>query len=751
MIEVFTVNIKKNKDVIKRKTNDNIHREHFSYISMEKGFFVMVVIYAEKASLAKEIAHALGAEKRIPLKDEPTVGYYKFKFKGEDAVLCHGVGHLAELVPPKMYDEKYKTWELENYPCVPENFIVAPKAATIKCMKLVKTFFDKADWLINATDADREGELIFAYICEVCKCNKPYKRVWIDDLTNEKLIKAFNNLKEPDEPLSPQYQGTATNLRKAGRARSITDWLWGINLTIAASVKYGDKEELFSIGRVITATTNLVVMREKDIMNHIRKPFWKLYADFRNGDDVFRAEYEQGSFEFESDAINKLNNCKGYSGTVQSVESKKNKISAPLLYNTTQLQIAASKYYDWDSKKTTKIMQSLYEKKYMSYPRTSTEHLTVEMVNEVKRTIIKLLKLPEYKKYSLNEWTPFTKRHFDNSKVGSHTAVIPTENVPDNLDILNEDEKMLYDLLAKSLIRIIYPKVIKEETRVIINVNNNNFKATGTTLVNKGWYNVDAMPDKLKVLPIIQEKQIYNGEYNIKKGETEPPARYTEASLLDAMELAGQKIDDEQVRTLMKMQKKGLGTDATRAKIIETMYDRGYIIKKGKSLYATEKGMFIIETLPVSELKSADATGELEKELNNIALGKGDFQQFIQQSKRQTIEWFAQIKNSEQGKFISAMDKLMICPCCGKKILKFDWGYGCSGYKDKSCSFSISAEIAGKKITDNNIIKLLHDGKTGKIKGFKNKDGKNFDAVLKINRLKQCVEFDFPKKKKMIF
>ena len=706
----------------------------------------MVVIYAEKSSLAKEIAKTLGAGKRISLKDEPTVGYYEFTFKGEDALLCHGVGHLAQLVPAKSYDEKFSSWDLNIFPCIPENFRKAPKSATLKCIKLVKSFFDKADWLINATDPDREGELIFTYVYEVCKCKAPFKRVWIEDLTDQKIKYAFNNLKNPDEQLSAQIQGNAQNLQSAGRARDIADWLIGTNLTVAVTKKFGGYNNLLSVGRVQTPTLALVVKREKDILNHVKTPYWKLSALFSSPNDKFEADYEKGNFKGENEANTVLSECNRHKGIVVSLETKHKKESAPLLFNATQLQVTANKKLGWDSDKTAKIMQSLYEKKLMSYPRTSSEHLTEAMKEEVTLTIQKLLKMPEYSQYNIENWEEFTKSHFDDKKVGSHTAIIPTLNGPDNLNNLSDDEKSLYDLLAKSLIRIIYPKAELDDTTAIICVNGHNFKATGSIITNNGWYTVDAMPEKKKVLPPLAQGQELDGKYSIKKGETEPPKRYTEAELLNAMEMAGQKIDDEEVRTLMKLQKKGLGTDATRVPIIKSLFDKEYIAKKGKSIYPTEKGIFLIDTLPVDDLKSADMTGELEKALNDIALGKGDYNEFIEQIKANTSKWYQCVVNTNGNAFISETEKKMICPVCGKKINTFDWGYSCSGYHD-GCKFKINKTICGKKITENQALSLIQKGKTNLIKGFKSKAGKEFDAVLIFDKSKCEIKFDFPNKK----
>ena len=709
----------------------------------------MVVIYAEKSSLATDLAHFLKAGKRIALKEEPTIGYYEFTYKGEPAILCHGVGHIAQLVPASSYNKKYEKWDLEAYPCIPDNLRVAPMASTIKCLKLIKGFFDKADWIICATDSDREGELIFAYVCEVCKCTKPYKRLWITDLTDDKLRNSFANLRNPDEQISPIEKSTSNSLRLAGKARDITDWLIGINLTVAATKKYGNSDirnKLLTTGRVQTATLNMVVQRERAILGFKKTPFWKLTAIFSSPKGKFEAAYEQGSFTEEAAAQAALSECNGKNGVVTSIETKHKTEAAPLLYNTTQLQIACSKKFEWSADKTQKVMQQLYEAHLMSYPRTSSEHLTEAMIPEVKHTIELLLQMPEYAQYNVPEWAEFSKRHFDDSKVGSHTAVIPTESVPNNLTGLSEDEIKLYDLLARSLIKIIYPKAEYEDTTAKIAVDKHVFKATGKIITNEGWYAVDGAAET-KSLPPLSEGQELQGEYKVTECETEPPKRYTEAELLAAMELAGQKLEDEEARTLMKLQKKGLGTDATRGPILKSLFDKEYLAKKGKSIYPTELGMYLIKCLPVKELKSAAYTGELEKQLNNIALGKCSYDKYIAFIKQKTAEWYKLIAESESSKFTSSVEQQLICPFCGKPLIKLDWGYSCTGYKD-GCKFHVNKKIAGKSITENQVIMLCKSGRTAIIKGFTAKSGSTFDAYLAVDKEKQEVSFQFPERRK---
>ena len=702
----------------------------------------MIVIYAEKASLAKAIAVALKAGNRIANKKEPTIGHYEFTFNGEKSVICHGVGHLCGLVDAKAYGEQYAVWNTENYPCIPDSYQIAAKTDTKTCFDYVKGFFDKADLIINATDPDREGELIFAYIYEAMHCTKPWKRVWIEDLTPQKIQYAFAHLKDSSGVIS---------IQQAGRARSIADWLCGINLTIAATGKYcADPKDMFRIGRVQTPVLAMVVERQKQIDGHTKTAYWRLLAEFSAPDGSFTAEYEKGQLFNENEAKSLLSKCVG-NGTVTAKTVKKRTVGQPLLFNATQLQATAGKLFGWDLKKTVKVMQDLYEHKYMSYPRTSSEHLTVAMQSEVTATLRKLFLLPEYSQYALpeNEWQAYSKRHFDDSKVDSHPAIIPTMNVPKSLsEIPSEDERQLYDLLVKSLIRIVYPKAEIEDTTVLLDVNGNSFKATGSVITNDGWYAVDALPEKTG-LPPVSEGESYSGRYELKQGFTEPPKPYTEADLITAMETAGKHLEDEEARALMKAENKGLGTPATRARIINALFENGYLTKNKKSVIPTEKGKFLIGHLPVEELKSPEMTGQWEKRLHDITDGKEDYQAFVSAMEQTVREWYsAVVSSADTEKYVSDEDSLS-CPFCGARVIKGKFGYFCSAKKDTGCPFSVGKEYCGKAISDAQAIRLIEKGKTALIKGFKKKDGKGeFDAYLVVDKAAKKIKFEFPAKKK---
>lgn len=703
----------------------------------------MIVIYAEKASLAKAIAAALKAGNRIAHPKEPTIGHYEFTFNGEKTILCHGVGHLCGLADRTAYGEQYKNWDLSIFPCIPDSYQVVVKDKTKTCFEYVKGFFDKADLIINATDPDREGELIFAYIYEAMHCTKKWKRVWIEDLTPQKIQYAFAHLKDSSDVIS---------IQQAGRARSIADWICGINLTVAATGKYcANPKDMFRIGRVQTPVLAMVVEREKKIKGHIKTPFWRLLAEFQTDNGSFTAEYENGILDNEQQAKSLLSKCIG-NGTVTAKTVKKRTVGQPLLFNATQLQATAGKKLGWDLDKTVKVMQDLYEHKFMSYPRTSSEHLTVAMQSEVTATLCKLFLLPEYSQYALpeNEWQAYSKRHFDDSKVDSHPAIIPTMNVPKKLsEIPSEDERQLYDLLVKSLIRIVYPKAEVEDTTISLDVNGNTFKATGSVITNNGWNAVDALPDKKATLPPVSEGESYIGTYSLKQGFTEPPKPYTEPDLITAMETAGKHLEDEQARALMKAENKGLGTPATRAGIINTLFHNGYLTKQGKSIIPTAKGIFLIEHLPIEELKSPEMTGQWEKRLHDIADGKEDYQAFVSSMEQTVSEWYsAVVLSADTEKYVSDEDTLS-CPFCGARVINGKFGYFCSAKKDTGCSFSVGKEYCGKAISDAQAIRLIEKGKTTLIKGFKKKDGSGeFDAYLVVDKTAKKIKFEFSAKKK---
>lgn len=381
------------------------------------------------------------------------------------------------------------------------------------------------------------------------------------------------------------------------------------------------------------------------------------------------------------------------------------------------------------------------------------------METDVALTIERLVRLPGYADHALprESWAGFTKRHFDNEKVGSHTAIIPTVAVPESLKTLSDDERLLYDLLVKSLLKIVYPKAEREETELVLSVEGapHRFKCKGSVTIERGWKLLETVKDKETELPVVAEHDLLWVQIKLVEGETEPPKRFTEASLILAMELAGQRLEDEAARELMKAQKKGLGTDATRAATIGALFDekRNYLRRKGKTIFPTDKGSYLIDTLTIPGLKSAEMTGEWEKRLNDIAEA-GDFSRamelyssFLTDIKAELGGAYEAIKACKGEPYYSPNEVKMLCPFCGARIFNGKFGYACSGYNE-GCKFQIKYEICGKKITSAQAAMLLSSGRTSIIKGFKSKNGNSFDAILKLDRDKKSVAFEFPNDKR---
>lgn len=660
----------------------------------------MIVIYAEKYSLGRTIAEALGAYKKTVNPKEPSIAHWSLNLNGEEAILCHGAGHLCGLAPAEDYNESYKFWSFDNYPIIPEHFITRVKDNNYSRLAYdyVKQFFDKADLIINATDADREGELIFAYLYEVLHCTVPYKRVWITDLTPFKIRKAFAELR-PAKDMKP--------LENAGRIRSATDWLVGINTSVAATLKFGGTDNVFACGRVKMPTLAMIVKREREIRNYVKKPFYKIVANIEATDGAKFTAEAADKYDTETAAKAVIDEIKLNTAKAIKVEVLQKQTAAPLLYNTTHLLADLSKCTDLTIDMLTKLVQSLYENRLITYPRTSSEHLTDAMKDETVKIIKLLFEMPEFAKYAIpvDNFAPCTRRHYDDSKVDSHTAITPTALVPNDLSGMSENERKAYTLLALSIIRTVYPKAVTENVKAVFQIDNQLFTATGTNIISPGWFAVDATPKVIGLPEIVKDNDYKVIGFDVKEGQNEPPKYYTDATLLTAMELAGDNIEDEQTRNLIKLEKRGLGTAATRQGIIKELYEKGYIARRTKKngnmikgIMPTEKGMYIIDALEktVPDMLSVDMTSDMEMELDKIARGKSDGNDFLNNYKKLVAKWVELIKNSDT----SAMaGNTLICPLCSKPLIKKKVGWCCTGYsKDNpdSCRY-VTVELQAQK------------------------------------------------------
>lgn len=696
----------------------------------------MITIFAEKPDMARRIASAMST--RITKQQH----HIDVEYNGEKYCVTWGYGHLCELCEVKDYTSDYK-WNTTNYPFYPDEFRLKLKAGVnpqqTKTNKEhfaeLKKLFNSSDYIINATDADREGELIFAYVYEYMKCKTPWKRLWLNSTENTAIRTALSKLKDSKEMLP---------LQNAGRCRSEADWLIGINATVLSTLSFGGFGNMMNVGRVQTPTLAFLVNRENEIRNFVSKPFWTVKGVFET---ISNEKYE-GSlkkperFDSKEEAehfIKKLDKNTSFVAKCEKVPEHK---KPPLLFDLNALQMQANSDFGFSAQKTLDIAQKLYEMQYITYPRTTSKYLPEDLKNEVYSVLDSFE--GDYGNWASkikNRRQTVSKPYFDNSKVESHYAIIPTSKVPSGL---TSDEEKLYDIIAKSLIRIFYPDAIFNKTIIETDISHEIFVSKGSSLQDLGWMEVGYKTKEDTILPNVStNEKVKTLEISMNEGKTEPPKRYTDKTLLSTMETAGKFVDSEELRLMMK--DSGLGTPATRAGIIEKLIRSGYVERDKKALIPTEKGIFLIKNLPCEELKSPEMTGAWEKRINDVEKGKDSFESFIADIKKQTDKICISItdnKVSDEEKFTTKENSSVgVCPLCGGDVVKKSWGYGCANYNTTKCSFSISSSICGKRMTDTIVKKLLSTGSTGKISGFKSKAGKSFSATIKL--IDGKTEFEF--------
>ena len=704
----------------------------------------MILVIAEKPSVARDIARVLGCK-------EKGEGF----LKSDSHIVSWAVGHLVTLVEPDELDEKYKKWRMEDLPILPEHIPTKVISQTKSQFKILKDLMARSDVqsLICATDAGREGELIFRLIYEKAGCKKPVQRLWISSMTDEAIKEGFAGLKP-----SGAYDG----LYASAKSRSVADWLVGMNASRAFTLRYN---VLLSIGRVQTPTLALLVKRQHEIDDFVPQEYFTVTADFGDYTGTWLNESAPDektasriATQAEADAI--VQAVKGQHATVKSVQQEEKRDLPPQLFDLTSLQREANKKYGFTADKTLKITQELYEKwKAVTYPRTDSRYLPMDMIGRTKLT---LEKLPAaYKGYvqglPLRDGKlPVSKRTFDDSKVSDHHAIIPTpQTCP--IDKLPEDEKKIFDLIARRTIAAFYPAFVYDSIRVITLCREHSFKSTGRVVKEQGWkavYDSDQAEEKPKsskkktkdaeseekVLPPLHEgNSRVTQKATAKKESTKPPSPHTDASILYAMENAGRDLEDEELREQMKGS--GLGTPATRAAIIERLIQVGYAKRKGKALSATEKGMQLIDIVP-NELSSAELTGKWELALSNIAESKGDAARFMDGIRRMSayLVDFA-VKTDKKGNFdeegyrgkgkkynkssSAASDKALpdvTCPLCGKGVKESPRAFGCTDWKN-GCPFTLWKDCltryGGPALSDKLITLLLKNksvrGSTGTI------------------------------------
>ena len=714
---------------------------------------VKTLVIAEKPSVARDLTGAL------PGTFENNESY----FESEETIITFAVGHLVELTDPEDYDEKFKKWRMADLPIVPEEFRLRPRDKKAeKQLKVIHKLLkrDDVDRVVNACDAGREGELIFAYIYETSGVDKPVERLWISSLTKTAIKEGFEHLR-PGEQLAA--------LEAAARSRSEADWLVGMNATRAATIRgRAWVGGVVSLGRVQTPTLALMVKREREIQAFVPEPYWLVHAEFDPRYQGLWFEGDETRLKEAKRAEEIATKVSGKDGVVESVERKEQSERAPLLYDLTSLQRDANRRFGFSARRTLQAAQSLYEdKKAITYPRTNSRWLSGDLVPQLKPTAATLQPIGEYAagaRYVLGLQQLPLARVVNDSKVSDHHAIIPTD-VEHDVSRFSPDERRVFDLIARRFLAVFHPPARYARTTVVTLVEEERFRSRGKVTLEAGWRGVygllsdaeaqqqrqdeEGENESAELPPLEQGQTVKCASAEVEAKETKPPPRYTEATLLSAMETAGKLIDDEELREAMK--ESGLGTPATRAETIETLIRREYIERAGKDLTPTPKGLQVITMLEEHPLTSPELTGSWEKRLTDIEHGSDDRGKFIgdiAEFTRATVEKIAEL---DKEKLRPERVELGPCPRCGAEtgeiIKENSKAYGCTSWKSREetgCGFVIWKRVAGRTITPELARQLLEEGKTKEVvSGFRSRAGKPFRARLVLND-EGKVEFDFP-------
>jgi DNA topoisomerase-3 len=691
----------------------------------------MRLIVAEKPSVGRDIAGALGRHRRG-----------KGALVGDGWTVTWALGHLAELAPPDAYDERYKKWRLETLPILPERFKVRISSGTREQFAVVKDLLRDAvvTEVVNACDAGREGELIFAYLYALSRCTKPVLRLWVSSLTPEAIREGFANLRD-GRNMKP--------LEDAARSRSEADWIVGMNATRAYTVRFGRPGSVLSVGRVQTPTLKLLVEREREIENFKPEKFWTVYARFAREDATYDGVWfknKQNRLKEREAAEEIAEKVRGGTGVVKKAEKKTASEKPPLLYDLTELQRGANVKFGFTAERTLRAAQGLYEeRKLITYPRTSSRYLSKDMVGGLKKRVEAAGALPELAPFAEKllglPKLPTTKRIVDDAKVTDHHAIVPTGKKPSGG--LPPDEARVYDLVARRFLAVFFPAARFENTTVVTEVRGETFLSKGRVVLEAGWRALypDGVGGKKEkeppVLPPISAGQEWSvTKVAVKEGETKPPPRYSESALLGAMETAGKFVEDEELRQAMK--ESGLGTPATRAAIIERLIKVGYVEREKKILVPTEKGRALISLLKESQLASPELTASWEERLARMEKGAERRPKFMADINGFATALVEEVRRME-GERLAAPDSsrsrqpLGSCPKCGFPVVETKKAYSCTAWKTSGCDFAIWKQVSGKRLGESQARQLLTKGRTGQLKGFKSKAGKPYAAALKLD------------------
>jgi DNA topoisomerase-3 len=715
------------------------------------------LVIAEKPSVGRDLSKVLPG----PFTKGEGV------LEGPQHIITWAVGHLVQLADPDEYDEKYAKWRMPDLPIVPPKFkLVVRDERSKKQMTVVKRELDRDDVaeVVNACDAGREGELIFAYLYEKAGSKLPVQRLWLNSMTNSAIKAAFSSLRPSEE-----YH----TLEEAARSRSEADWIVGMNATRAATIRLRSSfDGAVSLGRVQTPTLAILARREQEIRAFVPEPYWVVDARFLALPESPRRAYD-GRFHAganpriatEKQANEIVAACEDNTGTITKVETRESKDRAPLLYDLTSLQRDASSRFGFTARRTLGAAQRLYEEhKALTYPRTNSRYITSDMIPDIKPIAELVGGQKEYAagaKYVTGLDMLPLGRVVNNEKVTDHHAIIPTLAERHPVDKMDSDDLKIYDLVVRRFLAVFHPEAVFENTRIETTVADYVFRTRGKVLLVPGWRGVygegvaadanaanqdeddEGADQQLPKLEQGEESKVQRVAQTAK--ETKPPRRYSDGSLLDAMETAGKLVDDEAMREAMK--ESGIGTPATRAAIIERLLQVGYIERDGRALVVTEKGMNVIRLLGDHSLTSPSLTGEWEHRLANIETGEDTRKAFMADIAKFAEDTVHQLDTTLKDVRIPRAN-LGPCPVCEQDIVENRKGYSCWSRTDPGCGFVIWKAKAGKNLTTAIAKELIKTGRTERpVTGFKSRAGKSFRSRLALMQNEEGrwrVEFDEP-------
>ena len=707
------------------------------------------LIITEKPSVANDIAKALG-------------GFTEHDgwFENDDFVLTFAVGHLFELLPPEEIDDRYKRWTLDVLPILPDEFRYKPKQGQSERVRTIRRLLERkdVDSVINACDAGREGELIFREIVEHLGSQKPIRRLWLQSMTDEAIREGFARLR-PGEELE--------GLADAAACRAQSDWLIGMNATRALTKRLKSRKEktAWSAGRVQTPTLAMLVDKEIEVLAHVPRPFWRVTARFEHAGQSYDATWFDARFEADDDserrddrifdearAVAIVAAVSGHAGSAEETR-KPSRESAPPLFDLTSLQREGNRRFGWSARRTLSAAQRCYERhKVLTYPRTDSRCLPNDYRATVRRTLDAFAGsrsgeegFADYAraaKHLTQAGLQNEGRIFDDAGVSDHFAIVPTGSFAGPL---SGDDKRLFDLVVRRFLGAFHPPALWERVERTSAVGEERFRTRARTLVEPGWRSV--LPDvaegeDVAPLPPLVPGQseasgvaVRNVEAASQQEETKPPARITEARLLSLMENAGKQIDDEDFAAVLH--EKGIGTPATRADIIENLIAKGYVVRVGKALRPTVKGIRMIDTLRrihVDRLTSPELTGELEFHLRQVEQRNRTKRDFMAEISDYTVEIVDRAKGFSYESLYDANDVLGTCPACGRPVIEMAWFYRCKEEppRDPDCPLRIWKDTSGRYIDRASVRALLKDGKTGVIDGFTARDGRTYRGTLEI-------------------